>query len=223
MAGPSGNQTLAYIILQHIAKQLWDQHLFPWRCHFITILQAEQRNASGRNEYAGLCQRITHSGDHEQKAIIKMKSWWERRVGGLGFLEWEMENGLNKSSGVTWSTSLSIQSGQSCTTVHRWTWARTQALCLPVQDSSPWLRGSIKEPVGSWQAKMVLYLGLPSTVPSRNRGSHSPKTNPPVSRHGLLKWQCRGEWKELLFTQGLLCAFHKLSQLIFKSHGGGGC
>lgn len=49
----SGKRSPAYIILQHIAKQLRDQHLFPWRCYFIAVLQAEQRSASGRNEMLG--------------------------------------------------------------------------------------------------------------------------------------------------------------------------
>lgn len=84
MPSPSGNQSTADIILQHVTKQLWDQHLFPWRCHFITILQAERRSTSGRNEYARLCQRITNSGGHEQKSIIEVKHWWETGRMALG-------------------------------------------------------------------------------------------------------------------------------------------
>lgn len=50
----------------------------------MAILQAEQRSASGRNEYAGLCQRMTTSDGLEQKHYNQGETLTSKRVLGGG-------------------------------------------------------------------------------------------------------------------------------------------
>lgn len=106
MPSPSGNQSTADIILQPIAKQLRDQHLFPWRCHFIAILQAKRRSTSGRNEYARPCQRITNSGGHEQKTIIKVRHCLMRERENGPWVGPEGSHWCPVEGHISWSTSL---------------------------------------------------------------------------------------------------------------------
>lgn len=145
---PPGNQSLDYIILQHITKQLWDQHLFPRRCRIITIGQAGWRNTqeemnkpncvTGWQKHCHICgheenvssvwkvDECEKNCNEEEGSRHQMGRGWGKpgRAGFTGQLVSPSPTLLwHGSSWVPWSLT-------DCSKVHH----RIHALDLPSQD-----------------------------------------------------------------------------------------